>query len=290
MIVHQSLDVRLSKSHTTGKMIPLGEVSFNFDDDSSSVVSTISGDNDDQCRLSVGEKYQPSRPTQGGDESVEPPRSIFSNYWNADDSCAIRVRPSPRCIANPHKTQRRGIIVHQQPQQTVIDPYEHFGLVEDCGEERVAEDSINTYERMLQKHEISAHRNPGSSVNPNPFESRPLWLSALFGTDSRQRSLASAPSLRRLETPGDRQGQRGTLSDTALLKTPKKSCLRRGRYSCGSTLPDSSRAATVEHESKQKQREPADHAEVSFQPKIEIYFFHPPVESWAPKGWSKWFG
>merc|ERR1712238_11336 len=31
-------------------------------------------------------------------------------------------------------------------------------------------------------------------------------------------------------------------------------------------------------------------ASVSFQPQIQVYLYRPPVEIWAPSGWSSWFG
>lgn len=144
-----------------------------------------------------------------------------------------------------------------------IDPLEHFGLKQlPSQEEEEEEDSINTYERTLRQCETQMKhvviRKPS-----RPYESRPLWMGWFT---------QSAPSLSRASFNGGFLfSSRPTHSESALHVRTCKSALRQGKFSGKKNY-------------KQHQHR------VGFDPTIRVHPFERPVESWAPDGWSNWFG
>jgi hypothetical protein len=257
-------DERLTVDDITPKMmrIPLDEISFSTssraENDDDSIVSTISNDDlEDDHTLQVVN---------------EVPRSIFSNYWKEGTGDEIRGRPS-----SPQQQQQKKLL--PSCDNNIMDGYKYFGIdrseVERANSNKECDDhdSINTYERMLQRYEKPS---PRSNRQTSSSSSRPSWM-AFFGGSGYH--FSSEPQFQNLGTKPTRFAQ----SDTALLKKPKRSCLRSGRFaSSGDTMETT--ANNNNNNSQQQQQH------VTFQPKIEIQVFQPPVEKWAPSGWSDWFG
>jgi hypothetical protein len=145
------------------------------------------------------------------------------------------------------------------PKCVRLDPYSHFGLEQ----EKLDEGSINTYERTLRQCEVRVEQRQ----RPYRHESRPLWMGWFT---------SSAPSLRM--AGGMSFGRRPTQSqsESTLHVGPLKSVLRRGRFSNGGVDPCP--------QEQQRRRT------VNFNSIIQVHPFERPVESWAPDGWSSWFG
>jgi hypothetical protein len=254
--------------------IPLDEISFSTasagaaNDEEGSVVSSVS-DFEDDVNDSAGAKVV---------DTV--PRSIFSSYWKDDfrgtDPSMASCRR--RALSPPSSDPQRVVLGSKVPQEQ--DPYQVYGIDRPhhgpSSERKAEEDSsLNTYERILQAYEQPQPCPPrasSSSLPRSPFESRPLWMS-FFSGDKFYHS--SEPQ--RLSELA-RGTSRATRSDTALIQMPKKSCLRRGRFSGLEGLKET----TVD-------KSPASY-KVCFQPKIEVRVFPPPVEQWSPSGWSSFFG
>eukprot|EP00539_Tryblionella_compressa_P006824 CAMPEP_0178756438 /NCGR_PEP_ID=MMETSP0744-20121128/13275_1 /TAXON_ID=913974 /ORGANISM="Nitzschia punctata, Strain CCMP561" /LENGTH=258 /DNA_ID=CAMNT_0020410581 /DNA_START=47 /DNA_END=820 /DNA_ORIENTATION=+ len=258
-MMQTTTDERLSVENPAIK-IPLDEISFSTggpeNNDEESVISTISNDEDSE------ENSQEQRIV----DSV--PRSIFSNYWKVDPKAAAATAVS---ADHHHQTSIRANMTVATP-----DPYKYFGIQHpnEVEEEKVEEDSVNTYERMLKQYEQQHQQcSTNSSSTRRPYESRPLWMSFFGGN-----CYSSEPQLQLQSSHIHKTGaiigtRRNVQSDTALLKTPQKSCLRRGRFSASSCQQDD---------------DASSHNKVSFQPKIQVHVFQPPVEKWAPSGWSDW--
>jgi hypothetical protein len=227
------------------------------------------------------------------------------------------ARPSsPSCVMSGGATGNNGTSVKKLKSNTYqylyagTDPYTHFGITREeeqqqHQEEKVpdADCSVNTYERMLGEYEASCNRpasmQPSLNDHRNNSNAFNVWMSFFAGggggsESGNDRLRHSAPSLRDLDRQaraminGDinnknnnRRG--GVKSESALLKTPQKSCLRTGRFSGVQT------AAVQEGESSSSSIR-TDQTVVQFESKVEIHVFQPPVESWAANGWSSWFG
>jgi hypothetical protein len=256
-------DERLTVDDITRKMmrIPLDEISFSTSspasEDDDSIVSTISNDDND---LEEDSKIQ---------MVSEVPRSIFSKYWKEQTGDEIR-RTSSSSLPQQKKLP--------SCDNNIMDGYKYFGIdrSEVQRDSKVSEDendSINTYERMLQQYEKPSQPQISKQTS---LSSRPSSWMTFFGGKSYHFS-SSEPRLQHLGT----KPTRCTQSDTALLKKPQKSCLRRGRFT--STSGDVVDTTNSNNPTNNNNR-------VSFQPKIEIKVFQPPVEKWAPSGWSDWFG
>jgi hypothetical protein len=138
------------------------------------------------------------------------------------------------------------------PKSVRMDPCSHFGI----DQEEDKDDSVNTYERTLRQCEVRVVQSR------RPYESRPLWMGWFTH---------SAPSLRM--AVGMPFGRRATLSESTLHVEPPKSILRKGRFSSTDPRPQQQRRRSVD-----------------FNPTIQVHPFERPVESWAPDGWSSWFG
>lgn len=204
------------------------------------------------------------------------------------------------------------------------DPYEHFGISRDPENEEEqkvqkgdsfdsSSSSLNTYERMINgeyewppssssKHQHRLRRSMNDDRNTNLFN---VWMSFFGGNTasacaSESRAAAtttvmrhSLPSLRNLDRQSaacasSSQRRGGVQSESALLKTPQKSCLRRGRFSVSVTR--SSQPLSNNEEEAENTSIRTDKTIVHFEKKVEVFEFQPPVESWAESGWSSWFG
>jgi len=114
-----------------------------------------------------------------------------------------------------------------------------------------------TYEHTLELREISVPRT----------ESTPRTRRRIFGQLVCSDSLPLFPSLNL------HKDLREIRSASALThKKPKESCLRQSRFS-GQRRRDSD----------------ASDASVSFSATVDVVFFEPPSEQWAPAGWSDRF-
>lgn len=242
------LAVDHEKEPPAAMRIPLDEISFSTRSMSSQMNEN---DADDDGESIVSDMSEEELPPNKVVDSV-PPRSIFSTYYNANPTSIASKRS-----ANPPTKRIQRLVPLQQ--QNDPDPYKYFGI-ERPERQRPKDDSdssssLNTYERILQMHE----KPP---LLKNAPENRPFWMS-FFGKQASEPHLAT-----RLPH------QRNACSDTVLIQKPKKSCLRRGRFSCHEPNKGNSYSAKA----------------ISFQPKIEVRVFEPPVEQFASKGWSDMFG
>lgn len=210
------------------------------------------------------------------------PRSIFSRYWKDD----LR-RDNPAASSARHCSESNAqIAVLRSKIPPDQNAYQVFRIHRSRAQEQQSEEdsSLNTYERTLLAHEHQPSpplpcSPPVSSLPPSPFESRPLWMSFFSGND-----YCSEPHL--LSAFGSNQ-TRATRSDTALIQTPKKSCLRKGRFA--QTNPGKA-ANPCNNDDGPYTKSPSSASKVCFQPKIQVHVFQPPVEQWSPSGWSSFFG
>lgn len=203
--------------------------------------------------------------------TASPPRSIFSAYWKTD------TKLSPSSSSSPTSTLLEGEQGgrHRRQQTTSSktyaynhdqDPYKYFGISEEVETESYDDDddSLNSYERMLRKSEETTTTMRGrSSTCPS--------LSAAF--ESRRMVINS--------------NKKTTQSDTVLFAKASKrlSCLRKSRFSI-----DCDKGRKEYQRSSSSVSSASAATSVSFESRIEVHLFHPPVEKWAPSGWSSWFG
>jgi hypothetical protein len=180
-------------------------------------------------------------------------RSLFSEYWKGNNFPARASRQTS--IPPQHSTLPKCVCRHPYFQL-----YSHQ-LQENA--EREEDVSVNTYERTLKKCEINKEQNR-EQVRKQwfPYENRPLsfWWT-------------SEPTL---TEPSPTLPPRPSHSDNALnCKSQRpKPLLRKGRFSYGENNTD-----TMEKNNR-----------VSFQPIIQVHRFQSPLDQWAPRGWSSWFG
>ena len=183
--------------------------------------------------------------------------SLSSDDENDDTTPPQQQDSRPRSIFQSYwkndGTPDKPIRIQRSPSPKCVlrDPYRELGLLDDEEEE---EHLINTYERTLRHIEVV-----DTTYRRRPYQSRPLWMEWFAN---------SAPSLRL--SLNNNAFFRQTKSDTALHQTTAKSALRKGRFGGGKP---STRAC----------------GHVKFQPVVHVHPFEPPVESWAPDGWSNWF-
>lgn len=156
-----------------------------------------------------------------------------------------------------------GPLDHRSKSPKCVLMHSHFRLyaAEQEMKEEDEEASINTYEQMLMNCETSRKVSEERGRKRwRPYESRPMssWFTSL-------------PTLVLSESGRPRTTQ----SDTALHKNSNLApVLRKGRYS-------GTRISGCE-KSKNNQ--------VSFESVIQVHPFAPPLDQWAEKGWSNWFG
>lgn len=196
-----------------------------------------------------------------------PHRSIFSAYWKTD-----RHLSRPLCEASqscgelkaPKQSRRR---IHKTFSYTYDrDPYEFFGIEEDgsktsstfCDDDS---DSLNLYELNLRNQE------------------------AEVGGETR-RKIRTCPSLLRTGAAidGMARGEKTTKSDTVLF-AKTSSCLRKSRFCFDGD--NSNNDGIQPRKGDTMGKIPRS---VSFESRIMVRLFEPPIEKWAPIGWSNWFG
>lgn len=223
---------------------------------------------------------------QNGSAPSTPQRSIFADYWKTGprpDSPLSRFPASPKHVMEEVKplslTRRR--IIHNTYTYNFdknANPFRFFGIEEDEGRLTSTDlstdddendcDSLNSYERHLQKSEVGV-----ASEVKHP-----------------RRSLTSPSLSRSMATMTLEGSRRKTQSDTALFVKAKKkpSCLRKSRFSFDSDSieSDSNRGVSYNMGATNGERRPS----VSFEPMIKVHEFQEPVERWASNGWSNWFG
>jgi len=199
-------------------------------------------------------------------------RSIFSAYWKTDQRPSRSLSPISSEVEKLLHPQRRRI------QKTFTytydrDPYQYFGIEEDEGKTSSTDDddsdSLNSYEHDLHNNEVKVTRN------------------------SCRRSRL-CPSLSYDEVGINRMAhgsaEKAVQSDTALFaKTSpslqRLSCLRKNRFSLDTDNSNSNLAQSNRRKGKGEHR-----TSVTFEPKIQVVLYSPPMEKWAPNKWSEWFG
>lgn len=117
-------------------------------------------------------------------------------------------------------------------------------------------DDDHSYEHLLETNETTARRRDSDSTIPR----RRLW-------DNRYVSHHSEPVLSQcLPLP-----LRKSKSSSAV--EPRRSCLRKGRFSSSGA----------------EERRSSEATSVSFNDTVQVQFLKPVAENWASKGWSKYF-
>jgi hypothetical protein len=213
-------------------------------------------------------------------------RSESSNSTGGDDNDAVDTTSETKSLSStslealPNESPRRSIFSKHWKATNPSSPYgqsdptvqrskspkcvlrhPHFGLY---GQHETKEDeevSVNMYERSLENCETSRRvREERDRKHWRPYESRPLasWFSSLP-------TLVLSESLL----------PRSTQSDIALHKNRLlKPVLRKGRFSGTKT--------TIDESNK--------NSHVSFESVIQVHSFERPMDQWAERGWSSWFG
>lgn len=200
-------------------------------------------------------------------------RSIFSEYWKADPR-QPHLPPSVSPITNEEEKQlspqlRRRIIQSTYTYNYDRNPFQYFGIEEDEGKMSSTDDdddseSLNSYERILQKNEVGFSEN--NRKRSATYSSLPRSVVGIEGMVLNTTS-------------------KTTQSDTVLYVKPSStvrrlSCLRKSRFAFDSD----STASDKERRNEKCQQS------VSFEATIKVHLFPSPVEKWAPTGWSNWFG
>jgi hypothetical protein len=156
------------------------------------------------------------------------------------------------------------------------DPYQFYGIEEGktspTSEDDYDSDSLNSYEFNLRKNEAG------------------------IIAENHQRRSHTYPSLSLPEVGIRRmveldRSQATFQSDTVLYaKTSRRlSCLRKSRFSfdTNGNRKDDDGSKNSNHAKRKGEQH---RTSVSFEPRIKVHLFVPPVEKWAPNGWSNWFG
>lgn len=193
-----------------------------------------------------------SSATRNGDDSSSVSSvSLEEDSW---DSPAIPTTQK-RSIFGPYWTKKGG-----RP-KTSYHTARSSGL-EDLKTDASVED--DSYEHLLEKSEAASHRRSSdTSVSSGGVRRRSLWNNRYVAQ--------SEPALTQcVEAP-----LRKTRSSSAV--GPRRSCLRKGRYSGGGG------ADTVERRSSEV-------TSVSFSKDVQVKFLKKPVtENFAFRGWSAYF-
>jgi len=215
--------------------------------------------------------------TQSSPASASSPhQSIFSAYWKTDPRFS-RPLHSPSQSRSEAKTskqpQRRRI--HKTYSYTYDrDPYQFFGIEEDGSKTTTTfndddSDSLNSYELNLREHEVGVIEE-----NCRRISTCPSLIDAGAGIDGIVL----------------KSGGKTTQSDTILFaktsSSPLKrlSCLRKSRFCFDADT--SNNDGTQPRNEERKGKFPMS---VSFESKIMVHLFQPPIEKWAASGWSNWF-
>jgi hypothetical protein len=218
----------------------------------------------------------------GADDNADI-RSESSISSDGDDNDTVDTTSETKSLSStseealPNESTRRSIFSKHwkatnpssQPDPTVrrskspkcVLRHPHFGLYAEHETKEDEEVSVNTYGRSLENCETSRRvREERDRKHWRPDESRPFasWFSSLP-------TLVLSESLL----------PRSTQSDTALHKNRLlKPVLRKGRFSVTKTTIDESNKSS----------------HVSFESVIRVHPFEPPMDQWAERGWSSWFG
>jgi len=211
--------------------------------------------------------------TRSSPEAPPTQRSIFSAYWKTDERLSRSSSEKSPIWSEVEKQQRSQQRRIQKTSTYTYDryPYQYFGIDEDESKTSTSttddddSDSLNSYERVLQKNEVGV-------------------------TDKNCRRSLSCTSLSCVEVGIEGMAsEKTTQSDTVLFaKTSsnlRRSCLRNSRFSF-----DADRNSNVGMQPNEGERKGGSRTSVSFESKIRVHLFQPPVEKWAPSGWSNWFG
>eukprot|EP00529_Nitzschia_sp_RCC80_P029432 CAMPEP_0113466556 /NCGR_PEP_ID=MMETSP0014_2-20120614/14334_1 /TAXON_ID=2857 /ORGANISM="Nitzschia sp." /LENGTH=322 /DNA_ID=CAMNT_0000358785 /DNA_START=135 /DNA_END=1103 /DNA_ORIENTATION=- /assembly_acc=CAM_ASM_000159 len=283
------------------------------------VSTTSSGGNDDDDDLSSISMEDEIDALAGATATSTPsrPRSIFSH--RAKPACADVVdRPSsPACVMMNMSSSSLPVVrsrirsnkysskTYQYSYDGDVNPYEHFGIAQDYyGDEdeqqeqqkkeqqpwQESDSSLNTYERMISGAQSTKRNNKNKNKSSNVFN---VWMSFFTkndGTAATATTRHSAPSLCDLDRQSNKN-TRNVQSDSDLIKSPSKSCLRRGRFS--SVVVKSPSVDFEAHEDDHDHESSSGHSDrtvVQFETNVQVFEFQRPVESWAENGWSSWFG
>jgi hypothetical protein len=138
--------------------------------------------------------------------------------------------------------------------------------------------SLSLYESTEDSAEKTYERSLGYQEGDSQTRSCPASDNSrrriIFGNNTCWSQ--SLPALTSLSDSAERNLRVTQSSSVLQSRKPKQSCLRQGRYSGDQRLllDDS---------------ESSSRTSVRFSPKADVKVFTPPVEIWAPGGWSDWF-
>mmetsp|Transcript_62936 Transcript_62936/g.153248 ORF Transcript_62936/g.153248 Transcript_62936/m.153248 type:complete len:329 (+) Transcript_62936:335-1321(+) len=294
--------------------LPLEEITVSTtcsgDDDDDDDLSSISVDDEIDALAEATATNTPSRPRSifshrakqpaCADDDVDRPSSPACVMMNMSSSSLPVVRSRIRSNKYSSKT-------YQYAYAGGVNPYEHFGIAQDYyGDEaeqqerqnkkeqqplQESDSSLNTYERMVSGAE-SSNRNTNNKNNNKSSNVFNVWMSFFTKNDGTAATTTpttrhSAPSLRDLVDRQSNKNTRNAQSDPALIKSPSKSCLRRGRFSSVVKSPPVEDDEALEDGSSSGH---SDRTVVQFETNVQVFEFQRPVESWAENGWSSWFG
>eukprot|EP00529_Nitzschia_sp_RCC80_P029272 CAMPEP_0113475264 /NCGR_PEP_ID=MMETSP0014_2-20120614/19026_1 /TAXON_ID=2857 /ORGANISM="Nitzschia sp." /LENGTH=326 /DNA_ID=CAMNT_0000368169 /DNA_START=257 /DNA_END=1237 /DNA_ORIENTATION=- /assembly_acc=CAM_ASM_000159 len=292
--------------------LPLEEITVSTtcsgDDDDDDDLSSISVDDEIDALAEATATNTPSRP-----------RSIFSHRAKqpacADDdvdrpsspACVMMNMSSSSLPVGRRRSNKYSSKTYQYAYAGGVNPYEHFGIAQDYyGDEaeqqerqnkkeqqplQESDSSLNTYERMVSGAE-SSNRNTNNKNNNKSSNVFNVWMSFFTKNDGTAATTTpttrhSAPSLRDLVDRQSNKNTRNAQSDPALIKSPSKSCLRRGRFSSVVKSPPVEDDEALEDGSSSGH---SDRTVVQFETNVQVFEFQRPVETWAENGWSSWFG
>jgi len=230
-------------------------------------------------------------------------RSIFSTYWKADQT--TNEPSSPVSTRSNIDSGQQEVLWQQQQGGEVSktytytylhNPFKYFGIEEsDSGTTDEDDSSTNSYERVLRRQEGTPtktrerSRTCPSFCNAGAHTTEELRRSTKMTTQSDTLLFAKSSTMKRL------------------------SCLRKGRFSCENlrSYNEYDGNCNMRESGKQKGglissksvpkisllpsprtlKRVESKTLVSFdESRTQIHWFHPPVEKWAPSGWSSWFG
>lgn len=281
----------------------------------------------DPLQLVAKTKKQGQNDGSSSSSSSSSQRSIFSAYWKTDSkpkkpSLALSASSSSPTLSRlvvveqgeRQQGRRRGQIITAKKTKTKSntyaynhdqDPFKYFGIEEEEEYETTAtesdDSSVNSYERVLRRNEVEIHttttREGGWRSNTCPTS-----LSACTTFESCSGMVIS----NRKKTS---QSDTFLFAKTSSLK--RLSCLRKSRFSfekdkhftdnkdghhhqqhLSNDLPNGNEGKEHHRASSTSSTATATTttSSVSFESNVEVRLFRPPVEKWAPNGWSSWFG
>jgi hypothetical protein len=184
-----------------------------------------------------------------------------------------------------HSQRRRRRIFNKTYTYTYDgDPYQFFGIEEEKeGETSTTDDddsdSLNSYEGILQKNEVGV-----SEKNHRSRRRSRTCPSLSFERVGMQRTIVGST-------------EKTMQSDTVLFSKTSSSlqrlsCLRKSRFAVDANADINESDSSTQSSNNNGKRKGEQHrtTSVSFEARIQVRLFRPPVENWAPIGWSNWFG